>query len=66
MGGAEYPKALYRDGGADHIWGAPVRTLVVLDAESEARALDSGWRLHPIAPAAPSRKPGRPRKMADV
>jgi len=44
----EYPKALYRDGGEDLIWGKPVKMLVVETAEEEEKALADGWRLSPI------------------
>lgn len=49
MGGAEYPKALYRDGGDDLIWGNPVRTAVASDEDEEKALRSQGWRLHPIA-----------------
>ena len=45
---AEYPKALYRDGGAEMIWGKPVQTRVVGTAEEQAEALAEGWRLGPV------------------
>jgi hypothetical protein len=47
--GSEYPKAAYKDGGADLIWGNPVQTRTLHSAEDETEALASGWRLHPIA-----------------
>lgn len=49
MGGSEYPKALYQDGGDDLIWGKPVRTAVAHDEEEEKALRLKGWRLHPIA-----------------
>lgn len=51
MGGAgsEYPKALYQDGGVDLIWGEPIRTVVVHDADEEEIMRLDGWRAHPIA-----------------
>lgn len=48
--GAEWPKALYRDGGAELIWGLPVQTIVAHSVEDEKEALAKGWRLHPLKP----------------
>lgn len=48
--GAEYPKAAYKDGGADLIWDEPVRTRIVHSADEEKEALAQGWRLHPLKP----------------
>ena len=48
-GGDEFPKAIYRDGGSELIWGKPVETGVVSSREEEVDALSKGWRLHPIA-----------------
>lgn len=47
--GPEYPKAVYRDGGTDEIWGAMVETSVCGSFDEEMEALAHGWRLHPIA-----------------
>ncbi|QDZ07461.1 hypothetical protein FPZ24_08185 [Sphingomonas panacisoli] len=44
----EYPRALYRDGGTELIWGKPVETLVVSSRGEEVEALAKGWRLHPL------------------
>ncbi len=46
--GAEWPKAIYRDGGDTLLWGEPIETSSVKDAEEEKEALASGWRLHPL------------------
>jgi len=46
--GEEYPKAMYRDGGSVLIWGKPVETRIVDDAEAEREAREEGWRLHPL------------------
>jgi hypothetical protein len=48
--GAEYPKAAYKDGGADLIWGNPVQTRTVHSGDEEKEALAQGWRLHPLKP----------------
>lgn len=48
--GSEYPKAAYQDGGAELIWGNPVQTRILHDAEEEKEALAGGWRLHPNKP----------------
>lgn len=47
--GNEYPKAIYRDGGDELIWGEPVETGEVHGSEEETAKLKEGWRLHPIA-----------------
>lgn len=72
--GDEYPKAIYRDGGDELIWGEPVETGAVLSREEEVEALANGWRLHPLKPEgdealtaeiigeAPKRR-GRPPKV---
>lgn len=74
--GPEYPKAMYRDGGDDLIWGAPVRTRIVDDEMEEGAAAEEGWRHHPIAHpldhdgdgrkggSLPKRR-GRPPKLRD-
>jgi hypothetical protein len=68
MDGAEYPKAIYRDGGADLVWGEPIETGVVRSEEEERDCLRKGWRLHPLKPGpldhdGDGRKGGsRPRK----
>lgn len=61
---AEYPKAIYRDGGPDLIWGKPIETSVASSREEEVEALSKGWRLHPIAPEEKSEgnRRGRPPK----
>lgn len=47
-GGAEYPKAMYLDGGEELVWGKPVRTAVAASADEESRLRAEGWRVHPI------------------
>lgn len=49
MSGAEYPKALFQDGGDDLIWGVPVRTAIAQSDDEEKALRLRGWRLHPIA-----------------
>ena len=51
--GPEYPKAIYRDGGAALIWGLPVETSAVRSEEEEREALQQGWRLHPVGDDSP-------------
>lgn len=46
--GTEWPKALYRDGGAELLWGEPIETRAANDAEEEAALIADGWRLHPL------------------
>lgn len=48
MSGAEYPKALYADGGDALIWGEPIRTAIAIDEQEEKALRSQGWRLHPI------------------
>lgn len=48
--GSEYPKAAYKDGGEDLIWGKPVQTRILASLDDEVEALAKGWRLHPIGP----------------
>ncbi len=61
----EYPKAMYRDGGTEQIWGKCVQTQLVMSVENENAASAEGWRLHPITDEQERerRKPGRPRKV---
>lgn len=49
--GNEYPKAIYRDGGTDLVWGEPIQTSAANSADEEKKALADGWRLHPSKPA---------------
>lgn len=44
----DYPKAIYADGGTELLWGEPIKTRIVLNAEEEGEALSNGWRLHPF------------------
>ncbi|WP_343518097.1 hypothetical protein [Sphingomonas sp.] len=44
----EYPKAIYKDGGDELIWGEPVQTSAVHSDTEEREALAKGWRLHPL------------------
>jgi hypothetical protein len=72
--GLEFPKAIYRDGGSEMLWGKPIETGAVSSREEEVEALANGWRLHPLKPEgddaltaeflgeAPKRR-GRPPKM---
>jgi len=48
MGDGEYPKAIYRDGGAALVWGEPIETSAVDTREELMGALADGWRLHPL------------------
>lgn len=45
--GDEYPKAVYRDGGEELLWGMKIQTGYVRSAGEEKEALADGWRLHP-------------------
>jgi hypothetical protein len=47
--GWEFPKAIYRDGGEDLVWGLPIETSAVGSEDEEREALALGWRLHPTA-----------------
>lgn len=49
MDGAEYPKAMYRDGGPDLIWGEAVQSRTVRSYDEETEALAEGWRFHPLS-----------------
>lgn len=60
--GAEYPKATYKDGGADLIWGKPVQTRVVMSEDEELEALEGGWRLSPVDDSKPAVKPEKASK----
>jgi len=74
MSGADYPKALYADGGDELIWGQPVRTAIAQDEDEEKALRSKGWRLHPIKhpldhdgdgrPGGSTPRRGRPPKTA--
>lgn len=49
MEGSEYPKAIYRDGGAELVWGQPIMTSAANSPEEEKAAIAGGWRLSPVA-----------------
>lgn len=51
MDGDEYPKAMYRSGGDQLIWGRPVQTIAVHSAEEQGEFVADGWRLHPAEPS---------------
>lgn len=46
--GNEYPKAVYKDGGGEEVWGAFIQTSSVDSRDEELEALARGWRLHPL------------------
>lgn len=44
---AEYPKALYRDGGSEPVWGLMLAVCTAQDGEEEKALLAAGWRVSP-------------------
>jgi hypothetical protein len=60
-----YPRAIYRDGGTDLVWGKPIQTSAVNSEDEEAAMLADGWRLSPAAPEAtdPEPRADAPRKV---
>lgn len=61
--GDEYPKAIYRDGGAELVWGEPIQTSAANSADEENEALADGWRLHPDKSTDPETRAPASRKV---
>jgi hypothetical protein len=71
--GDEYPKAVYRKGKGEQLYGEPFKTAglaldvaTVSNAEEEAEAIELGWYLSPDLEAEQKRKDAMAEKDAEI